>query len=182
MYPNNKIMPSQILAYLRKAHDRLARWPRANFCIALAVGNFVLVVLFAIPIAIYVGSTYPNRVVPFHTVWDSEWWMYFLDSVIMAPLIETLLIQVLFIELALRWRLSLRYQYALSVVPFFLPHALRAFPYGVISGICMGFSLAYCYLRWRKHSRRSAFWSTVTTHALYNALVMASLTASITIG
>ncbi|UTH74365.1 type II CAAX prenyl endopeptidase Rce1 family protein [Chromobacterium sp. IIBBL 290-4] len=109
--------------------------------------------------------------------WQASWWAKALQAVIFAPLLETFIFQVLVIELARRCRFSVPSQYLLGILVMFLPHAWRYFPYGIVSGIFMGFSLTYCYLHWRERSCPYAFWTTAATHSLYNALVAVLLTA-----
>ncbi len=97
---------------------------------------------------------------------------FFIFGVIRAPIIETLLFQVILIEVGRRLGAGFRLQIAISTVPFAAAHFL---PWGPVSGFSAGlvggFYLAFTCASWRPRSAWTAFWTTAVSHAFHNALV-----------
>lgn len=92
----------------------------------------------------------------------------FLLLVIAAPLIETLIFQLLPIAFARLWRLKSVGQIVVSTSLFAAAH----FPAGLTSGICAGilggFYLALGYTHWAVKSDWTAFWTTTLQHLMRN--------------
>ncbi len=92
-------------------------------------------------------------------------------AVMIAPIIETILGQMLPIEL-LRTRISQKsFLIGTSALLFMLMHypVLEFFPSAGAVGVVFG----YAWVKQREVSVRSAFWSVTLSHALHNAIVAA---------
>lgn len=92
-----------------------------------------------------------------------------------APVLETLLLQALPIELARRCKAGTTSQALASILPFWGLHAADRLLAGWAAGLAQythlvgGFYLAVSYIRWRRFGRWPAFWVTTFSHALGNA-------------
>ncbi len=100
----------------------------------------------------------------------------FIGAVLVAPVLETLLMQSVPISLARGVRLGFSGQVGFSALLFAVAHFWVA---GVGSGICAGivggFYLAFTYAHWRERSFSHALWITIGTHAVRNLAAVAAL-------
>jgi hypothetical protein len=93
------------------------------------------------------------------------------QTVVVAPVLETLLFQVLLIGVA-RWcRLSFGWQVTWSTVVFSAVHFLEGLGTGVCAGMVGGFYLAFTCAHWWDRSGWTAFWTTALSHSLRNGLI-----------
>ena len=101
--------------------------------------------------------------------------VFFINCVLMAPVIETFIGQAFPIFVARVFRASFRMQVFLSMVIFAVPH----FGYGIGTGICAGlvggFYFGFTYAHWRQKSRWTAFWITALSHSLHNGFALVLL-------
>lgn len=85
---------------------------------------------------------------------------------ILAPLLETVLMVVIFTLLRLVTR-RMAYLAILSTLIWMALHSIGAPAHGL--GVAWTFLiLSICYLRWETHSLGHAFWMTAALHALHN--------------
>jgi hypothetical protein len=92
----------------------------------------------------------------------------FIELVIIAPLLETLLLQSVPVMIARSLGLGNSWQFGAALVPFAGLHFLAGAGAGICAGILGGFYIAFTYTRWRQESFRSAFWMTASFHAIHN--------------
>jgi len=95
----------------------------------------------------------------------------FLSINITGPLVETLMLQLLPIELARLAKASRTTQLLLSVAFFALPHFLYVgVPTGITAGLICGFYFAFAYIRNREISIVRAFLTTAAIHSGINLI------------
>jgi len=95
--------------------------------------------------------------------------------IILGPIFETVLLQVLPVFIARLLGLRFFGQILFSVTPFALLHFTRSVGAGIGAGIVGGFYSAFTYVYWRKKSLWTAYWVTALSHCLYNLAVFAML-------
>jgi hypothetical protein len=93
-------------------------------------------------------------------------------GVIVAPLLETLIFQAFPIWIARLCKARLSIQVVVSVVPFFLAHAIEGIGAGIAAGLIGGFYFAFTYVHWREYRRWTAFWITAVSHAIHNGILI----------
>jgi hypothetical protein len=93
-------------------------------------------------------------------------------AIVLAPVIETLLFQVLFSALARILKAEFWLEIAIMTVPFALAHFQESVRSGILAGCVAGFYLSYIYGSMRRISYRKAYWMTVGFHSLNNGIVM----------
>lgn len=96
----------------------------------------------------------------------------FVAMVLVAPPLETLLLQAAPIELLRAFRRSRAWQFLFGAVPFALLHFPQGIGVGVGAGVVGGLFFSYTYLEGRNRSAWSALWITTVTHALHNLIVL----------
>ena len=93
-------------------------------------------------------------------------------GVVVAPVLETLLLQALPVWIARLCKAGSSGQVIVSVVPFTIVHAIEGIGTGIAAGLLGGFYLAFTYVHWRERSRWQAFWVTAVSHAIHNAIAI----------
>jgi hypothetical protein len=92
----------------------------------------------------------------------------FLGMVVFSPVLETLLMRVVFWFLRKITQVPLKLV-VWSAILWALLHSLAWLPWGII--VFWGFVVfSTCYLSWEKVSRSKAFWITSATHAMLNLI------------
>jgi len=91
-------------------------------------------------------------------------------AVLVAPPIETLVMQALPIFIARILKCSFRSQILAGTVVFSLFHIPEGIATFISAGIVGGFYFSFAYARWRRKSRWKAFWVTMLSHAIHNAI------------
>jgi hypothetical protein len=99
-------------------------------------------------------------------------------GVLVAPVIETLLLQALPIWAARSFKAGLVVQIAASVALFTVCHIQAGIATGIAAGLIGGFYFAFTYAHWREKSRWTAFWTTAVSHALHNGALTLTLIAA----
>jgi hypothetical protein len=97
------------------------------------------------------------------------------SAILVAPLLETLLLQMLPVGAARLCGASRQGQMTASIVLFALPHFLVAIGTGLAAGLIGGFYFAFSYTHWRRQSLAQAYWMTAAQHAIHNTGAMAIL-------
>ena len=100
--------------------------------------------------------------------------------VIVAPVIETLLLQALPIWIARRFKAIFAIQLIASCALFGAAHIPEGILTFVAAGLIGGFYFAFTYAHWRETSRWTAFWTTAASHSMHNGVAMLILIASAT--
>jgi hypothetical protein len=91
-------------------------------------------------------------------------------AILVAPWLETLLLQMLPVGLARLCGAGRSVQLILSMVVFAALHFAEGLATGLAAGIVLGFYLAFTYTHWRRHSRTRAFWMTTAQHMIHNTV------------
>jgi hypothetical protein len=90
---------------------------------------------------------------------------------IFAPLVETLILQMIPIGLARLFRARFKTQVLVSLIPFALLHFVEGIAVGISAGVIGGFYLAFTYAHWLEKSVWIAIWTTVLSHFMKNSVV-----------
>jgi hypothetical protein len=98
-------------------------------------------------------------------------------AILVAPWLETLLLQMLPVGLARLCGAGRSAQLILSMVVFAVLHFMAGLATGLAAGIVSGFYLAFTYTHWRRHSRTRAFLMTTTQHMIHNTAAVVILLA-----
>lgn len=93
-------------------------------------------------------------------------------AILVAPWLETLLLQMLPVGLARLCGAGRSVQLILSMVVFAALHFIEGVGTGLAAGIVLGFYLAFTYTHWRRHSRTRAFWMTTAQHMIHNTVAV----------
>ena len=139
---------------------------KGSFFWRIAVENLVVTLFFCLLLSAVSWTTGID--IPTRTDLDNETLGGLLVLiVVIAPIIETLLLQVVPVMIARKCGFTFWWQVALSATIFALLH----FPLGVATGICAGvvggFYLGFAYVTWREKTG-SGFWMTTGLHAVLN--------------
>ena len=89
---------------------------------------------------------------------------------LVAPPIETLLLQAIPVFFVRILKGSLRIQVLVSAIVFAAVHFPEGIAVGVSAGIIGGFYFGLAYAHWRKKSRWQSFWITTLIHAIHNGI------------
>jgi hypothetical protein len=98
--------------------------------------------------------------------------MFLLSAVACAPVLETLIFQMLPVLVARACGASRRVQIAASMLLFAVPHFVASPLTGLTAGLIGGFYFAFTFTHWQRRSLGSAFGMTFAQHTLYNAAVV----------
>jgi len=108
---------------------------------------------------------------------DLSFEVLLIAGVVVAPVLETLLLQALPVWIARLCKSGSSGQVIVSVVPFTISHAIEGIGTGIAAGLLGGFYFAFTYVHWRERSRWQAFWVTAVSHAIYNAIAISLMFA-----
>jgi hypothetical protein len=97
------------------------------------------------------------------------------DAVILGPLIETLLFQMLSFAIVSRITSSFRWRVFWVMAPFTIGHFFVGIGTGLQAGLVLGFYLSYIYVSMSKISIASAFYLTAGFHAINNLIFVSLL-------
>jgi hypothetical protein len=98
-------------------------------------------------------------------------------AVLAAPVIETLVFQVIPISIARALRAPLKVQILISAGLFALPHFIEGLGVGIGAGVIGGLYFAYAFAHWARKSFWTALWVTIVAHFLRNAISVSMLLA-----
>ena len=98
--------------------------------------------------------------------------VFMLVGVILAPVLETLILQSFPVWIARLCKARFSVQVVSSVVPFTLVHAIEGVGTAIAAGLIGGFYFAFTYVHWRERSRWTALWTTAVSHSIRNAIVI----------
>jgi hypothetical protein len=94
---------------------------------------------------------------------------------LIAPIFETITLQLAPIEIARALRLSHVVQFLLGVIPFAALHFPMGIKVGIAAGMVSGIFLSHAYLEGRTSSLWTACWITMVFHAIHNLICVAGL-------
>ncbi len=154
--------------WLRKHFERYRQRNAWDFCWRIAIEGTILSLLAAAVISIILIE--PEREFP-----DWGIGMLFLVMVVIAPPVETLLLQALPIFIARKFNASFRLQIIVSTAVFAACHFLEGIVTGIAAGLIGGFYFAFTYAHWREKSRWTSFWVTAVSHSIHNGICIGLL-------
>jgi uncharacterized membrane protein YeaQ/YmgE (transglycosylase-associated protein family) len=94
----------------------------------------------------------------------------FLLLIVVAPPLETLLLQALPIFIVRLLKGSMRIQVYVSTAVFASLHFPEGLVTGIAAGIIGGLYFGFAYAHWRTKSRWKSFWITTVGHSIHNAI------------
>lgn len=145
--------------------QRYRERPQWSFCWRITIEGFIVSVVFIILL---------DLIYPFGERTDLDDFSamaLFVGAVVLAPLIETLLLQSFPIFLARVLGAGFRGQVLASTAVFASQHFFSGVGAGIGAGIIGGFYSAFTYAHWRETSRWTAFWITTVSHSFHNLFV-----------
>lgn len=99
---------------------------------------------------------------------DIRFWV---GAVIIAPFVETVLLQALPVMIARRLGAGFWTQVVAGLGLFAGVHFSLGVTAGLAAGLASGFYLAFTYVHWRQTSVSAALWMTTGVHSIHNALL-----------
>ncbi len=99
-------------------------------------------------------------------------WQLIVAACLVAPIVETVLLQTLPVALMRAWGQRFWIQVIASAGLFAAPHFGESLGTGLGTGLAGGFYFAFTYVHWREKSLSHAFWMTATSHAARNTLAV----------
>lgn len=154
--------------WLRKHFERYRQRNAWDFCWRIAIEGTILSLLFAGVLSIIL-------IEPEREFLDWGIGMMFLVMVVIAPVVETLLLQALPIFVARKFNASFRLQIVVSTVVFAACHLPEGIVTAIAAGLIGGFYFAFTYAHWREKSRWASFWVTAVSHSIHNGICIAPL-------
>ena len=141
-----------------KKRAEMSVWP---FCWSMATESFLLATAIGFSLRLAFGASARGGLsIGLWTV---------ISAVIFAPLIETIICQVISVAVTRKLRRGFWQQVLFATAIFATAHFyVLGFVSGMTAGLVGGFYFSYTYVHWRRRSLRAAYWSTVLVHSLYN--------------
>jgi hypothetical protein len=153
----------------------LGKWP---FIYRILIQQFVVKIALAIPVGLlFHDSPSKTQIELFR---DPV--VAFIVVVLLAPPLETLLLQSAPIELLRALRRSRTLQFLFGAVPFAALHFFDGVGAGVTAGIVGGLFFSHAYLECRVQSWWTAIWVTTAIHGLHNLVVLPLAIAAAAMG
>ncbi|MHC1767654.1 MAG: CPBP family glutamic-type intramembrane protease [Verrucomicrobiia bacterium] len=147
----------------------LANCPgKRSFIFRILIQQFAVKIFLSIPVAVLVEEG-PSKA---QLDLFRDPLLAFIAVILVAPPLETLLLQSAPIELLRALRRSWTAQFLFGAVPFAALHFLDGVMSGVSAGIVGGLFFSYAYLECRAQSWWTAIWVTTAIHALHNLVVL----------
>ena len=150
------------MQYIKKHFFKYFQKRPWNFCWKIGVESTVVSTIAGI-LLFMLGT--PERVLPNWSMWT----MFFV-IVILAPVLETLLMQALPIFIARKANASFKTQVIIGTIVFSIMHLKEGWGTFISAGIVGGFYFSFAYAYWRRKTRWQAFWVTAGSHAIHNAI------------
>jgi uncharacterized membrane protein YeaQ/YmgE (transglycosylase-associated protein family) len=154
--------------WLIKHFERYKQKSPWDFCWKIAVEGIVLSLVAAAILAFILGEPQPQFL-------ERPMWEIFLVAVLIAPPVETLLLQALPVFVARKLKASFRVQVIVSTVIFMACHIPEGFITTISAGLVGGFYFAFTYVHWRQKSRWTGFWVTSLSHTIHNGIAVGLL-------
>lgn len=103
---------------------------------------------------------------------EDSFWLLAVAAVIGAPVLETIVFQMIPTEIMRRLKTTLWHQIAVCTALFCIMHAVESIVVGLAAGLVGGFYLAFTYVHWRDRNWWTATWMTMVSHAASNAVTL----------
>ncbi len=148
-------------------HNARTPW---DFCWRTAIEGTLLSFAVVIVLSMFVHEQ-PRELIE----WSAA--LLIASAVVAAPIIETLVFQVIPISIARALRAPLKVQILISATLFALVHFLEGLGVGIGAGVIGGLYFAWAYAHWARKSFWTALWVTMVAHFLRNAISVSMLLA-----
>lgn len=135
-----------------------------QFITRLMVQHFIVKIVIAITLALLIPENDTKILITNPIV-------VIISTILVAPFVETLLLQTLPIELSKRFNRPVSFQFFAGMIPFALLHFLAGIHAGIAAGIVGGVYFSYAYLEFRDESWLKATKVVCITHCLHNVIV-----------
>jgi len=157
-----------LMKWLRRHFERYRQRSAWDFCWRIAVEGTLLSLLSSVLLISIFGGEDREF---------ADWGIgeLFLIVVLIAPAIETMLLQALPIFVVRKFGGSFRVQIIISTVIFAACHFPEGAAVGISAGVIGGFYFGFTYAHWREKSRWASFWVTATSHAIHNGIAVGLL-------
>jgi hypothetical protein len=139
-----------------------------QFIFRILIQQFAIKILLGTPVALLFSE--PPSKAQLELFRDPA--LAFFLVVIVAPPLETLLLQSAPIEILRALRRSRMAQFLFGAVPFAALHFLDGVISGVAAGIVGGVFFSHAYLECRVRSWWAAVWVTTIIHAIHNLVIL----------
>ena len=150
------------------------------FILRITVQKAVAMVIVLLPLRFAgFGDTHPVAESDFSLT--QQLWPVALALLLVAPVVETLVLQSVPIEIGRMLRQSRLVQFVLGAVPFAALHFRMGITVGIAAAVS-GFFLSHAYLEGRERSLWAAVWITMVIHVIHNLICLAALLAAAWIG
>jgi hypothetical protein len=158
--------PGRVIDALIDATERLARRGRVSF-----------VVVFAVAALLVVSVVAPLVPLGAHHVEPTEDLLSMVVALVIAPLLETLVLQMGPAAMVRAFGGGERVVFLAASIPFGLIHLGIALRAGAATLLLGGF-LALSFVVWSRRSFKQAYWMTAAVHAVYNLLIFGVVIAT----
>lgn len=143
--------------WIARHFRHLATLSMPRFVFRVAIESIAVSIAAALPLVWLLPDTDSSRE-------DLE----FVEAVIFAPLVETLLFQALLVRVAQFFTRRFWVLLIAGWIPFGMFHFVVGIGSGLIAGLMGGFYLGFSYAVWSRHSHVRAFLVTAGVHAIGN--------------
>ena len=156
-----------IFNHFRKYRQMSSPW---TFCWKITIERFI-VGFVNVLIIIFIFPSIVNKQLSATLFLFVKSPILLIIGVILAPSIETILLQGVPIKIARSLRASFNVQVLVSTIAFAAPHFLTGLATGISAGIVGGFYHSFTYAHWIDKSGWTAFWTTAVAHMLHNLTI-----------
>jgi hypothetical protein len=151
-----------------------------QFILRIMAQHFAVKIIVAISIGLATGLIAPQIGEPKIVIPNPI--AAIIGIIFISPIVETLLLQTLMIELTRRFNRSVLTQFCAGMIPFALLHFFAGIIAGIAAGIVGGVFFSYTYLECREESWRKATIVTCITHFLHNLIALPLMFATASFG
>jgi len=137
-----------------------------DFCWRIGLESTLVSLAAAVLLSIFINEPHKEHMED----WPVAALIVFL--VLLGPPLETLLFQAFPIFIVRLLRGSMWTQVLVSATIFAAGHFMRDIVTGAAAGMVGGSYLAFAYVRWRRISKRHAFWITTGIHCINNGIAV----------
>ena len=145
-----------------------------HFILLLSVQNLAANVILAGPLYFLAPDGHHPADDPNFSM-THDLWRAAIAMAVIAPVFETLTLQLAPIEIARALRQPRTVQFLVGVIPFAALHFPMGIKVGIAAGTISGLFLSHAYLEGRTKSLWTACWITMVFHAIHNLFCVAGL-------